>query len=159
MGWKTYGANFASKTRQKEKPQKKKKLKKIKIRIFCPALKQRNRKTKLHSVFEKTEKPFPFRKNQKIKKSKTNRTTPKHHNAVLPLIVSIVLSLIEGLSLDHGGHVPKLNILRSGQNWSPSRRNTMQRDKRSLGLEPMCGEINDLAPTQRCRLFNRLLPP
>ncbi|WP_302848611.1 MULTISPECIES: hypothetical protein [unclassified Roseovarius] len=41
MGWKTYGANSALKTRQRDN-RKKEKLKRSKIRIFHPALKQRN---------------------------------------------------------------------------------------------------------------------
>lgn len=90
--------------------QKKKKLKKIKnpYFLFRSETKKLNNKTSL--CLRKNRKIISLPQKLKNQKTKPPERPQKHHNAVLPLTVSIVLLLIEGHSGDHGGHYQKLNI-------------------------------------------------
>jgi hypothetical protein len=92
---------------------KKEKLKKIKnpYSLFRSETKKLNNKTSLclrknRKIISLPQKP----QSQKTEKSKTDRTPPKHHNAAHALTPRIALLLLEGHSMDHGGHVPKLII-------------------------------------------------
>ncbi|MDT8326967.1 MAG: hypothetical protein RQ750_06210 [Roseovarius sp.] len=114
MGWKTYGANSASRTRQRNN-RKKEKLKKIKnpYFLFCSETKKLNNKTSL--CLRKNRKIiFLPQKPKKSKNPKPPEHSQKQRNAAHALTPHIVLLLLEGHSRDHGGHYWRLNIWWSG---------------------------------------------